>query len=324
MKLLEKITKQKYSIPVLNCVKVQHGQALATDMDVWIHAATDLPEGLYHGKGFSKSPMICKAHELDEFPDLMPIPDLAKADQFVVNAEKFAWVAKAMSKEETRYYLNGVFFKTSGIAGLYATDGTQGRRVTMEMSAFIQNAKEDGYNEGYIIPRGVVDLMVDAAKECKVQEFTVYLGESRAFATIGKYKFSTKYVDSTFPDMERVIVAPAFYDHPIWDCEKTAKMLERAIFCFKVAGQKHPYFAIQEDGRARIYIPSVDVEEIYDIGFKGMPKKYVQVGFQCAPLLDVRKGSKVVAWPENKGINFTPMRIDEGDTTLVIMPRKSV
>ncbi|NNU17641.1 DNA polymerase III subunit beta [Parvularcula sp. ZS-1/3] len=140
----------------------------------------------------------------DDFPSLpqadngqrfsVPTGDLAR----LIDKARFA-----MSQEETRYYLNGIYlhaFEDGGEKSLraVATDGHRLARIDADLPPGAEGL------EGIIIPRKAVlelrRLLDDAGEEV---EMLVAAGRVRfAFDDIA---LTTKLIDGTFPDYARVI-----------------------------------------------------------------------------------------------------------------------
>ncbi len=100
----------------------------------------------------------------------------------------FAPVSFAISTEETRYYLNGVFFK-GGKSEAVATDGHRlGRHIGPELPAF----------EGIIVPRKTVGLLPKG-------EVHVSVSQQKIRIVSDDVRITSKLIDGTFPDYERVI-----------------------------------------------------------------------------------------------------------------------
>lgn len=107
-------------------------------------------------------------------------------------ASLFSPCAHAMSNEATRFYLNGVFFKSDGAtATAVATDG---HRLVSHTAAGIPEFA------GIIMPRKTVGLLPKGAVQIDVSDSLVRL-------TQGSLTIVSKLVDGTFPDYERVIPA---------------------------------------------------------------------------------------------------------------------
>ena len=109
----------------------------------------------------------------------------------------------AISTEETRYYLNGIFLHAADIDGkpllrAVATDGHRLARVEAEMPAGAAGMP------GVIIPRKTVAelrKLIDEAPE----DIAVALSETRIQFTVGPITLTSKLIDGTFPEYERVI-----------------------------------------------------------------------------------------------------------------------
>lgn len=109
----------------------------------------------------------------------------------------------AISTEETRYYLNGIYFHSTEADGTpllraVATDGHRLARVETDLP--------DGAASmpGIIIPRKTVAelrKLIDEAPE----EIEVALSETRVQFTAGSIMLTSKLIDGTFPEYDRVI-----------------------------------------------------------------------------------------------------------------------
>ena len=109
----------------------------------------------------------------------------------------------AISTEETRYYLNGIYLHPAmGDAGemlrAVATDGHRLARVETELPTGA------GGMPGVIVPRKTiaeVRKLLDEAGE----DVEVALSETRIQFTVGTVMLTSKLIDGTFPEYERVI-----------------------------------------------------------------------------------------------------------------------
>lgn len=122
-------------------------------------------------------------------------PDLAGNGEFDTEfnidlASFFAPTTFAISTEETRYYLNGVFLKgEGGKLTAVATDGHRlARHVIEATEAFA----------GVIVPRKTVGLLPKGT-------VTVAVSDAKIRITAGDFVMTSKLIDGTFPDYERVI-----------------------------------------------------------------------------------------------------------------------
>lgn len=109
----------------------------------------------------------------------------------------------AISTEETRYYLNGIYLhaaETDGTERLRAV-ATDGHRLAQVEADLPKGA--DGM-PGVIVPRKTVQevhkLIEDADAIIKVE-----LSTSKIRFTVGNVRFTSQLIDGTFPDYGRVI-----------------------------------------------------------------------------------------------------------------------
>ena len=111
----------------------------------------------------------------------------------------------AISTEETRYYLNGVYLHTAGAAKsqmlrAVATDGHRLAQVELKMPEGAQGMP------GIIVPRKTV-AEVQRLIENSESEVTVELSQGKIRFTLGDVVLTSKLIDGTFPDYGRVIPA---------------------------------------------------------------------------------------------------------------------
>lgn len=127
------------------------------------------------------------------------------AARFELPAAKFAAmlasVGFAISTEETRYYLNGVYMHCAGDRLVtVATDGHRLARATI--------AAPDAADAmpGIIIPRKTVALLARAlAASDKQAMLAIAVSENRICFETGAVRIASKLIDGTFPDYVRVI-----------------------------------------------------------------------------------------------------------------------
>ena len=109
----------------------------------------------------------------------------------------------AISTEETRYYLNGIYLHTAGTAKAQtlravATDGHRLAQVELPMP--------EGANgmPGIIVPRKTVGEMQRLIEDNEA-EVTVELSQGKIRFSLGEVVLTSKLIDGTFPDYGRVI-----------------------------------------------------------------------------------------------------------------------
>ena len=111
----------------------------------------------------------------------------------------------AISTEETRYYLNGIFLHTIESDGdlrlrAVATDGHRLARADREAPAGSEGMP------GIIIPRKTVGELQKLLGDCgDDDQVKVELSDSKIRVTVGPVVMTSKLIDGTFPDYQRVI-----------------------------------------------------------------------------------------------------------------------
>src|SRR5262249_39143863 len=109
----------------------------------------------------------------------------------------------AISTEETRYYLNGIYLHLAGAAKsqtlrAVATDGHRLAQVDLELP------KGAAGMPGIIVPRKTVGE-VQRLIEDRDAEIAIELSQGKIRFTIGEVVLTSKLIDGTFPDYARVI-----------------------------------------------------------------------------------------------------------------------
>ena len=236
---VQSVVERRNTIPILSNVLVQAGKdvvrLIATDLDIEIvetvaaevaregaatvpaHMLYDivrkLPEGaqleLDQGPDGSrvnifagKSRFALQALPPEDFPDLasgemansfaVPVSDL----KALIEKTRFA-----ISTEETRYYLNGIYLHEVEKGSFLRAVATDGHRL-----AQAQVARPDGAKgmPGVIVPRKTV-LEIVKLLEGEDGEVEISLSASKIRFAVGRLVLTSKLIDGTFPDYERVI-----------------------------------------------------------------------------------------------------------------------
>ena len=220
---------------------------------------------------------------VDDFPT-MTEGDLAHS--FVLSAaECQALVGKtrfAMSTEETRYYLNGVYLHTSEQEGTevlraVATDGHRLARVEVELPAGATGMP------GVIIPRKAIGELSKLIEE-GVEEVKISLSENKIRFVCGKAILVSKLIDGTFPDYGRVI--PSGNDR---EMVVNAKALSRAVDRVSVISSEKTrgVKVVIATGKMTLSATSTangTAEEKIDVNYTG---DTLEIGFNSRYLMDV-------------------------------------
>ena len=146
---------------------------------------------------------------LQTLPD-SDFPDLAAGDMthsFKLGAADLKRLIDktqfAISTEETRYYLNGIYLHTAGSAKApalraVATDGHRLAQVELSLPAGANGMP------GVIVPRKTVGE-VQRLIEDSDAEVAIDLSQGKIRFTLGDVVLTSKLIDGTFPDYARVI-----------------------------------------------------------------------------------------------------------------------
>jgi DNA polymerase III subunit beta len=146
---------------------------------------------------------------------LLPAADL----RTLIDRTRFA-----ISTEETRYYLNGIYLHSTKNEGVpvirvVATDGHRLARVEMLLP---EGAAE---MPGIIIPRKTV-LELRRLVEESQEEVQIGLSDTKIRFAVGPATLTSKLIDGTFPDYDRVI--PSGNDKILEvDCKSFAEAVDR-------------------------------------------------------------------------------------------------
>jgi DNA polymerase III subunit beta len=188
----------------------------------------------------------------------------------------------AISTEETRYYLNGIYLHATKnnevpVVRAVATDGHRLARVEM-------TAPEGAAGmPGIIVPRKTV-LELRKLVEEGDEEVQISLGESKIRCAIGEAALTSKLIDGTFPDYDRVI--PVGNDKVLEvECKSFAEAVDR-VSTISTERSRAVKLAI-ERGSLVVSATSPEngtaVEEL-EVRYQSSP---LEIGFNSRYLLDI-------------------------------------
>ncbi len=148
---------------------------------------------------FKKVRFQLKTISSEKFPEL---PQADEGSFFAIPAKDFKQMVSqtifAVSDDETRYFMNGVFMEKSGDGlVLVATDG---RRLSYVKKAF--DAKIPEF-KGVIVPPKVLSLVLKRAPDEGLIEIAVT--DKSIFFKFGSYKISSVLIEGQFPNYQKVI-----------------------------------------------------------------------------------------------------------------------
>jgi DNA polymerase-3 subunit beta len=188
----------------------------------------------------------------------------------------------AISTEETRYYLNGVYFHSTSDDGaqVLRAVSTDGHRL-----ARVQVALPDGAADmpGVIVPRKTINELVKLTEEGG-QDVNISLSETKIKFVCGSAMLVSKLIDGTFPDYDRVI--PVGNDKIM---EVEGKSLSQAVDRVSViASEKSRGIKLQLE-ESNLTLSATGAEQ--GSADEALEVKYsadkVEIGFNSRYLLDV-------------------------------------
>jgi DNA polymerase-3 subunit beta len=231
-----------------------------------------------------RSRFMLQALPESDFPDLaagempfrfsLPAADLKR----LIDKTQFA-----ISTEETRYYLNGIFFHTVDNAGgptllrAVATDGHRLARVEIPAPKGAEGMP------GVIVPRKAVaeiQKLVEAAEET----VDIELSSTKIRLTFGGVVLTSKLIDGTFPDYQRVI--PAGNDKSLTvERDDFARAVDRVSTISSERGRAVKLAL--NDGRLVLSVTNPDsgsATEELEVDYGATP---LDIGFNARYLLDI-------------------------------------
>ncbi len=238
---VQSVVERRNTIPILSNVMISAGSGeirlAATDLDIEVvetvaaDAAQDgattvpahmmydivrkLPDGsqleIEQGPDDGRLAVICgrSRFSLQALPP-EDFPDLAAGEfsnEFTISAGDLKYLIDktrfAISTEETRYYLNGIYFHAlSGDGGeLLRAVSTDGHRLAQAQLGCPAGASG---MPGIIVPRKTVLELIKLLEDAD-GEVSVSLSASKIRFSLASVVLTSKLIDGTFPDYERVI-----------------------------------------------------------------------------------------------------------------------
>ena len=188
----------------------------------------------------------------------------------------------AISTEETRYYLNGIYLhaaENSGVAVLraVATDGHRLARFEMPLP--------DGAKgmPGVIVPRKTVQELRKLLDEAD-ETVNIAISETRVRFSFNSTVLTSKLIDGTFPDYERVI--PSGNDKTM---EVDRKSIREAVDRVSTISSEKSRSVKLALSNSTLVLSATSAEngsavEEIEVGFTGEP---LEIGFNSRYLLDI-------------------------------------
>ena len=219
---------------------------------------------------------------VDDFP-VMAEGDLG-FNFTLKSAEALALISKpsfAISTEETRYYLNGIYFHVAGagaakVLRAVATDGHRLARIEVAVPA-----GADGM-PGVIVPRKAI-YELRKLLDGKEGEVAVSLSDTKIRFVYGSAVLVSKLIDGNFPDYERVI--PSGNDKLLEvDCKSFAQAVDRVSV---ISSEKSRAVKLAlESGKLTLSAGAGDqaASEEIDVTYSAGP---IEIGFNSRYMLDM-------------------------------------
>jgi DNA polymerase III subunit beta len=188
----------------------------------------------------------------------------------------------AISTEETRYYLNGIYMHATQSNGMkvlraVATDGHRLARVEMALPSGADNIP------GVILPRKTVLELRKLLDETQ-GAIAVSLSDTRVRFAFDDVVLTSKLIDGTFPDYERVI--PASNDKVLEvDCKQFAEAVDR-VATISTEKSRAIKLALSK-GQLTLTATSPDAgsaTEELEARYSASP---IEIGFNARYLLDI-------------------------------------
>lgn len=239
---VQSIVEKRNTIPVLSNVRIEAKDSVisfkATDMDIEIteiveaniaeegattapaHMLYDIVRKLSDGSDIeitypdekgslrissARSKFSLSTIGVEDFPvisgDNLPINFEINKDELKTLIDRTQFSA---SVEEARYYLNGLYVhaKTEGETNVLRVVATDGHRLACAESPLPQGAEK---LEGVIIPRKSVLEIRKLLDDASIDNVQMSLSENKVRISFDDITLTSKLIDGTFPDYERVI-----------------------------------------------------------------------------------------------------------------------
>lgn len=225
----------------------------------------------------------------------------------------------AISTEETRYYLNGIYFHVIDEGGAMklravATDGH--RLAKIEIDAPIGS----GGMPAVIIPRktvGEVDKVLDGAETVKVS-----MSENKIQFEVAGALMTSKVIDGQFPDYQRVI--PNISNNKVFaDKSSLAKAVDRMS---TVSSQRGRAVKVSfGDGIAKLHVfnPEMgDASEEVTVDYDSEP---IEIGFNAQYLTEIMSNvdaDSVEIYLTDAGSPARIHPLGDASTIIVLMPMR--
>ena len=241
-KRLAQVARAKTTIPILGCVRIEAGgdglRLTATDVDSelvetvtaateaigvvcieaaalarWVAALPDGAQIMMATRRDGRLELTAGASRATfgvlDAADFPVMKTVAAVATFALTAAEIeatiGRVAPFVSTEETRYYLNGVLLAIGdGRLDVVATDGHRLGHASLRLP---DGAEAAAALDSVILPRATLPALLAVADGATVVE--VAISGSLAAVSSGARRFTTRLIDATYPQWQRIAPAPA-------------------------------------------------------------------------------------------------------------------
>jgi DNA polymerase III subunit beta len=159
----------------------------------------DTPDKVIIRPRFKKVDFRLKCIEADRFPEIQLVPQESYWEipqkEFI---EMISQTVFAVSDDETRYFMNGVYMENNG--GSLVMVATDGRRLSFISKDISPDLPEFS---GVIIPPKILNLVRKLASG--EGNFSLAVGEKNLFVQFENQKISSALIEGQFPNYRRVI-----------------------------------------------------------------------------------------------------------------------
>ncbi|MCZ2328033.1 DNA polymerase III subunit beta [Bartonella sp. F02] len=219
-----------------------------------------------------------------DFPESLPgqfnyrFSLLASSLKYLLDCTQFA-----MSTEETRYYLNGIYFHIIDDGAvkklrLVATDGHRLAQADVEAPSGTEDMT------GVIIPRKTVGELQRLLTEETDSDVCVELSETKIRFSVGSVVLTSKLIDGVFPEYQRVI--PTDNDKKlIVNRQEFSSAVDRVSTISNDRGRAVKLTI--EDGLLRFVVSNPDSGSAEDQLVADYTSAPLDIGFNSRYLLDI-------------------------------------
>lgn len=254
----------------------------------------------------------------DDFPAIavgaLPNSFAIKGNDLITAIEK---VRFAVSNEEVRYYLNGIYLHPDdGRIAMAATDGHRLAKTVLPIEA-------QAGAPGIIVPKKALGEILSIAKSSGAADVAVRFSDSKVQVEAPGSLLTSKLIEGTFPDYRRVIPSQDGREVAAIDTAEFAASVDRVSTVSSERGRAVRLNFQQGVIHFSVIDPnSGSAEESLDVVFTGAP---LEIGFNSSYILDLmrvigKQGARVYLQDAGSPTLFMPM--EDSASTYVLMPMR--